>query len=660
MAVSQWYLCMEKYDSETVEEPFPPETLHVAFDTTRGMGGWKRLVAAEDGRFTKCIGPGTTTYLYREFFCTEDNASLETTFAANTGHMAVWHNGERAFAVEPETKKTPPQKTVTLRFKRGSNRLLVKVVGAWRPSFKFSTSGTSVEKVKRELIKHYANETFLLCNTGYFKEHQRWLLERGSGDLLRDAVSSLVSSLTGFAELARELASLSEKDPNTHIAEWIAFYTTVADLRQKFDVARSQWAITTDTKALRRALLDLHKTFPDEYPGAEYLEQLSAFESELPGILDGVMRREKVALDRYRAYVVFRRTALLANPLIDFEELLLVKRVEGLDTGLPKNHIGNTGIQYDLDDTIVTSRIRDPSASFKTVYKPATDVFCGDIDLHFDAERIAFSSTDEQGKWQVYELALNGSSLRQVTHEPEDVDCYDPLYLPDERIIFNCTSGYHGVPCIGGKDYVANLHVMEQDGSKARRLCFDQDHNWYPSLLPSGRVMYLRWEYADTPHYFSRVLMHMNPDGTDQVEFYGSNSYWPNGLWYARAIPGSSSKFVAIVSGHHGSTRFGELAVFDVAKGRFEASGVVQRIPGYGEPVEPVIVDGLSNGSWPKFIHPYPLSDKYFLVSARLAGGTAAVGIYLVDVFDNMLPIKEIPGHMLLEPIPIRKTQRPP
>jgi hypothetical protein len=240
------------------------------------------------------------------------------------------------------------------------------------------------------------------------------------------------------------------------------------------------------------------------------------------------------------------------------------------------------------------------------------------------------------------------------------VDCYDPLYLPDERIIFNCTSGYHGVPCIGGKDAVANLHVMEKDGSQTRRLCFDQDHNWYPSLLPNGRVLYLRWEYADTPHYFSRVLMHMNPDGTNQVEFYGSNSYWPNGLWYARAIPDSSSRFVAIVSGHHGSTRMGELAVFDVAKGRFEASGVIQRIPGHGELVEPVIVDGLSNSSWPKFIHPYPLSDKYFLVSARLTGGTAPVGIYLVDVFDNILPLKELPGHMLLEPTPLRTTYRPP
>ena len=31
------------------------------------------------------------------------------------------------------------------------------------------------------------------------------------------------------------------------------------------------------------------------------------------------------------------------------------------------------------------------------------------------------------------------------------------------------------------------------------------------------------------------------------------------------------------------------------------------------------IVDRLVDGSWPKFLHPYPLSEKYFLVSCKPA-----------------------------------------
>ena len=103
----------------------------------------------------------------------------------------------------------------------------------------------------------------------------------------------------------------------------------------------------------------------------------------------------------------------------------------------------------------------------------------------------------------------------------------------------------------------------------------------------------------------------------------------------------------------------GELIIFDPAKGRFEADGVVQRIPGYGEKVEPKIVDQLVNGSWPKFLHPYPLSDKYFLVSSQPTS-RSNWGVYLVDIFDNMLLLKDMSGNALLEPLPLRPTKRPP
>ena len=82
----------------------------------------------------------------------------------------------------------------------------------------------------------------------------------------------------------------------------------------------------------------------------------------------------------------------------------------------------------------------------------------------------------------------------------------------------------------------------------------------------------------------------------------------------------------------------GELVVFDPGKGRQEASGAIQRIPERGKPVEPVIRDALVNGSWPKFLHPYPLSDKYILVSCKL-NSSAGWALCLVDTHDNILPI---------------------
>ncbi|MBL7042213.1 MAG: SUMF1/EgtB/PvdO family nonheme iron enzyme, partial [Pirellulaceae bacterium] len=210
------------------------------------------------------------------------------------------------------------------------------------------------------------------------------------------------------------------------------------------------------------------------------------------------------------------------------------------------------------------------------------------------------------------------------------------------------------------------LSLMTPQG-QIRRLCFDQEFNWFPRVMNDGRVMYARWEYCDLPHTFSGLLFQMNPDGTGQRELYGSGSYWPNRIFHARPLPDSPSKFVGIVKGHHDEGSYGNLVVFDSGKGRRQTDGAVQRIPGFGQAVEPVFADWMNKVSpWARFIHPYPLSEKYFLVSARLPSTPdgrnyqGKFGIYLVDVFDNIVPLCTKPDSNLFEPIPVRRQPKPP
>ena len=405
---------------------------------------------------------------------------------------------------------------------------------------------------------------------------------------------------------------------------------------------------------LRRAIRDLSAGYGKKYPkGQEYLERLDAIEKQLAA--------GKKTPELMKQFEALRREALLANPLLDFDKLLFVRR-SSRNMGLVNNWLGNSSLRgtgFDNDISVLSPV--SPDGKVTTLFKPKGSRFVGDVDLHFDADKMLFSmGAGSNGRWQVCEIKSDGGGLRELPLILEkDVMNYDACYLPDGNVIFNSTAPFIGVPCVGGSSKVSNLYLLETRSGKIRRLGFDQEHTWCPTVLNNGRILYLRWEYSDLPHFVARILFHMNPDGTDQKEYYGGSSYWPNSTFFARPIPRDSTKFVGVIGGHHDVPRMGEMILFDTAKGRFEADGVIQRIPGYGKKVKPIILDGLVVNSWPKFLHPYPLSDKYFIVSAQPTG-RSNWGIYLADVFDNMLLLKDMPGNVLFEPIPFRKTPRPP
>ena len=417
-----------------------------------------------------------------------------------------------------------------------------------------------------------------------------------------------------------------------------------------------------DPEAVRLAVADLSATHGKKYAkGAEYLRRLRALEPVVAAVRAAKDDLEVAGLrEKARAYLELTREALLANPLLAFDRLLLIRR-SLRKLGLPTNWNGNTALPLDgYDNEIAVLSPLRPDGQLRTLFRPEQGQFVGDLDLHWDGKRLLFSMPGgENGRWHLWEIKTTGGAPERLTRFTEpDVDAYDGCYLPDGGIVFMCSATYQGVPCVGGKDYVANLYRMEGDGGKVRRLCYDQEMNWSPMVMHDGRVVYTRWEYTDTAHYFSRVLFAMNPDGTGQQSLYGSNSYWPNSMFYARQVPGAPSKFVTIVSGHHGAARMGELVLLDLARGREEADGVVQRIPGRGRKVEPVIKDQLVNDSWPKFLHPHPLNEKYFLVSCQLRA-KAPWGIYLADVFDNLALIHELPEQALFEPLPLAASPMP-
>ncbi|MHC4202885.1 MAG: TolB-like translocation protein, partial [Planctomycetota bacterium] len=259
------------------------------------------------------------------------------------------------------------------------------------------------------------------------------------------------------------------------------------------------------------------------------------------------------------------------------------------------------GTNWNNEIAVISNLRGEPS--IRTLYKPKKGEMVTEVDLHFDGDRLMFSSIGSHGRWHLFEMKVDGTGLKQISPGNfPDVDFFDSCYLPNGNIAVTSGAGYQGLPCVGGGSPMASMFLLNPKEKTVRQLTFEQDSDWCPTVLNNGRLVYLRWEYTDTPHYFTRVLFHCNPDGTEQMEYYGSNSYFPNAFFYARPVPGRSGKIVGVAGGHHGIGRSGRMLILDPAKSRFEASGVVQEIPGYGKKVPAVIKDALVNGVWPQFV----------------------------------------------------------
>ena len=451
----------------------------------------------------------------------------------------------------------------------------------------------------------------------------------------------------------------------------LVYSASIADSLRRVQAIRLSEELKWVKPAAIRAFLDDMRTELAEC--SVVLEQkLSTIESMLPAVEHAFASSavtDRVLSDA-RKILALKRDILLANPLLDTDKIIVTRYRLGnrarqamgpmLGTS-PANYSSlfsgaRKGYNAELDEL---SGLRGKIES-RLIYKPETDVPLSDVQLHWDADRILFSSLDADRKWQIYEIGTDGRNLcRKINVDEPDLEFCDANYLPDGKIVATTNIGYNGVPCVHGDDVVANLVSYDPESGRLHRLTFDQDGNWSPVVLPNGRIMYTRWEYTDLTHYFSRIVMHMNPDGTENKALYGSGSYFPNSTFDMKPLAKSDSRFIGIISGHHGTSRSGRLIIFDPAKGRKEEKGMVQELPFSQRPIVPIIKDELVKNVWPQFMKPYPLNEKYFLVAAK-PYPDALWGIYLVDVFDNLTLIAEYEGEGLTAPILLKKTDTPP
>ncbi|MCX7826449.1 MAG: hypothetical protein N2689_12950, partial [Verrucomicrobiae bacterium] len=173
------------------------------------------------------------------------------------------------------------------------------------------------------------------------------------------------------------------------------------------------------------------------------------------------------------------------------------------------------------------------------------------------------------------------SGLRQLTDGP--FDDVEPTWLPDGGIMFVSTRCNRCVNC--HITQVAVLYRCNSDGSDLRILSSNNEHDNTPWVLPSGQVLYTRWEYVDRNQLMFHHLWVTSPDGTRQTVFYG-NQHPGIVMIDAKPIPGSRKIVASFSPGHGRREHDGVLTVVDPASGpdALAAARSISDSPDYRDP----------------------------------------------------------------------------
>ena len=395
------------------------------------------------------------------------------------------------------------------------------------------------------------------------------------------------------------------------------------------------------------------------------------------------------------------RKLALANPLLNFDTIAFVKRAPPEFPHLSDQYYGwwsrpGGGVWLLKDYKGKSPQLKCLTESFPpgNFMRP---------DLHFDGEKLLVAyaqhfpklsdtpnklikaNLPESSFYQIYELNLDGSKPRKITHGR--YDDFDARYLPNDDILFLSTrkgtflqttaantmrtleadlpDSY--VRCGGGNFRpvpVFTLHAMNPQGNRMWPISAFETFEYNPSITHDGRIVYCRWDYIDrfNGHFFS--LWSTLPDGTNAQLVYGNYTKAPQATMEPRAIP-NSNKLIFTATAHHSITG-GSLVLLDTSLGNEGARPITRLTPEVPFPETEKNIDMF-------YANPWPLSEDFYLVSfsnKKLPSHTRfrtddprnpanCQGVYLLDKFGNLDLLYRDPAISSMTPIPVRKRPRP-
>ncbi len=397
----------------------------------------------------------------------------------------------------------------------------------------------------------------------------------------------------------------------------------------------------------------------------------------------------------FREICAVRRKIAMSNPLLDFESLIF----NGNESASPMFHSQHMSFLtkadpgnslYRVDDfknerTAIVADLLEKAQVTNGRFKGQTlsnrnpkwngRAAVMTPTLSWDGTELMFAWSSYAGSrnwsgrgkfdppymFRIFAMGIDGSNLRILADHDGPYDDYDPLYLPGGRLLFVSDRHNGGQRC-GNVAVSGNMYTMEPDGDDLYRISWHETNERCPTVDYNGKIVYSRWDYIDRHAYSAQGFWMSYPDGTDPRSYHGNYTeddkpFHPISECDVMPIPGTTSKYVAIETGHHKS-HLGNLVVIDLARRARYEEQIRHFWPGWNMMGDSghFKEDQRYKLRRRMFRTPVPLSEDYVIVCEFSE-------ILLVDKFRNEIllfdaePLFDI---KVASPIPLKARPVPP
>jgi Hydrazine synthase alpha subunit middle domain len=299
----------------------------------------------------------------------------------------------------------------------------------------------------------------------------------------------------------------------------------------------------------------------------------SGVSGHAPGVA-GIQTQDPGTLNFPLAYV--KRPAPASTPKADIDVRDLITSTTGGDLYIREQASAGSA------ETNVTQSITSGMGDVR------------DLDVSPDGKKLVFSlrlplnpnkpnTDDSQPTWKIYQYDAVAKTVTQLTNDDttagHDVGAH---YLPDGRIVFASTrqaatqailidEGRPQYPAQtdNRKQAIFLLHVMNADGTGIHQISFNTNHDFAPSVLANGQIVFSRYESINGDQI---SLYRTNPDGTGLELYYGENSHATganiagtntNVIQFLNARQRADGKLISIVRPFLGTQQGGDIVQID-------------------------------------------------------------------------------------------------